>query len=525
MLIYALLGTSNYLSVGPVAVTSIILMTGISVLAEPFSEDFINLLLITGLITGVIQVLLGIFRMGFLTNLISQPVISGFISAAAIIIIISQISNSLGIQIPRKLSAIEAIGYTFQHIKSTHLITFSITAFAITFLLVFRKINKKLPAALLLIMLFIGLSYFLDLKSYGVTIIGTIPSGFPEFAIPNFNFETIKKLIPTATTLTLIGYIGSVGIGKSFEMKYRNYKVLPNRELIALGFAKIAGTFFQGNLVSGSYSRSAINEDAGAKTLLSSVVVAIIIVFSLLYLTPLLYYLPKAVLAAIILVSVLSLIKTKEAIQYFNIRLDDFLVMLVTFLVSLVFTISTGILVGTLLSFAIFQYKSANPHVAELVKLPNTNYYRNINRFPEGEQVNDYSILRFDDQLYFGNASYFKEVIFAHIDKKEPKPKFIILHANNIHNIDSSGIYALEDIQEELTKKEITILFSGLIGPVRDILIRADFFSKDHASKQFMNISDAVNYANTQQDNNPETSSLITQHNDRRFISFRKRKR
>ncbi len=499
-------------------------MTGISVLAEPFSEEFINLLLITGLMTGLIQIVLGIFRMGFLTNLISQPVISGFISAAAIIIIISQISNSLGIKIPRKLSAFNAIGYTIQHINETHIITFGITAFSIAFLLLFRRINKKLPAALLLIILFISLSYFLDLKSYGVTIIGDIPSGFPEFSIPNFNFETIKKLIPAATTLTLIGYIGSVGIAKSFEMKYRNYKVFPNRELIALGIAKVVGTFFQGNLVSGSYSRSAINEDAGAKTLLSSIVVAIIIIFSLLYLTPLLFFLPKAILAAIILVSVLSLIKTKEAIQYFNIRIDDFIVMFVTFSTSLIFNISTGILVGTLLSFAIFQYKSATPHVAELVKLPNTNYYRNIKRFPEGESVSEYSILRFDDQLYFGNASYFKEIIFGHLEKKEKKPKFIILHANNIHSIDSTGIYALEDLQEELTKKEITILFSGLIGPVRDILIRADFFSSDHASKQFMNISDAVNYANTQQDNTPETSSLITQHNTRKLIFFLRKK-
>ncbi len=498
-------------------------MTGIGALAEPFSQEFISLLLITGLMTGIIQIILGLCKMGFLTNLISQPVISGFISAAAIIIIISQVSNSLGIKIPRKLSAFEAVSYTITHISETNLYTFGITALSIVFLMIFRKINKKIPAALFLIIIFIAVSYFFKLENYGVSIIGKIPSGFPKFSIPEFDFETAKKLIPAATTLTLIGYIGSVGIGKSFEMKHRNYKVLPNRELIALGFAKVAGTFFQGNLVSGSYSRSAINEDAGAKTLLSSVVVAIIITISLLYLTPLLYYLPKATLAAIILVSVLSLIKTKEAIQYFNIRIDDFLVMIVTFLVALIFNISTGILVGTLLSFAIFQYKSATPHVAELVKLPNTNYYRNINRFPEGERVTAYSILRFDDQLYFGNASYFKEVIFEHLEKLNYCPRFIILHASNMHNIDSSGIYALEEVQQELSKKEITILFSGLIGPVRDILVRADFFHSDYASKQFMNISDAVHYALTLEDSTEKTSSFVTQFNTRkiRFIAIR----
>ncbi len=506
------------------AVTSIILMTGISALAEPFSAEFTSLLLITGLMTGIIQIVLGIFRMGFLTNLISQPVISGFISAAAIIIIISQISNSLGIKIPRELSAFDAISYTINNLSKTNLITFSITTFSVIFLLLFRKINKRIPAALFLIIIFITLSYFFNLEKYDVSIIGEIPSGFPNFSIPDFNFETIKNLIPAATTLTLIGYIGSVGIGKSFEMKHRDYKVQPNRELIALGLAKVIGTFFQGNLVSGSYSRSAINEDAGAKTLLSSIVVAIIITFSLLYLTPLLYYLPKAILAAIILVSVLSLIKTKEAIQYFNIRIDDFIVMIVTFGISLLFNISTGILIGTLLSFAIFQYKSATPHVAELVKLPNTDYYRNIKRFPNGEFVPEYSILRFDDQLYFGNANYFKDVIFEHLEKRDQKPNFMILHANNIHNIDSSGIYALENTQEELTKKGITILFSGLIGPVRDILIRADFFNSDHSSRQFMNISDAVNFAIRQQENSPETSSLIAQHNTRKLPSFLRKK-
>lgn len=522
LFIYACLGTSQHLSIGPVAVTSILLMAGVSQLATPFSSEFVTLVLIVGFAVGVIQIIMGLLKLGFLVNVLAQPVISGFISAAAIIIIVSQFKSGFGIPIPTGISTFESITFLVSHILESHLLTMLITIISVLFMLVFRNWKKSFPSALVLIVLFTGLSYFFDFESKGVAIIGEIPDGLPSLYMPHFDWVTIKSLVPTIFTLTIIGYLGSIGIAKSFQMKHRNYDVNPNKELIALGFAKVVGTFFQGNLASGSYSRSAINEDAGAKTTISALSTVLVVLLSLLFLTPLLFYLPKPVLAAIILVSVFSLIKIKEARRYLNIRVDDFIIMLVTFLVTILISIETGILSGVLLSFIFLQYKSSKPHIAELVKIPETNYYRNLKRFPNGFESKNYLILRFDDQLYFGNADYFKESIYGLLEKRQLLPSYLIIHAANIHNIDSSGLHILEDLYKELSDKGVEILFTAMIGPVRDVLMRSGFMSQLGKAHQFMSITDAVNYINTKEVKTTQFQNHVMQYNARRFVFLNK---
>ena len=522
LFIYACLGTSKHLSIGPVAVTSILLMAGISQLETPFSSEFLGLVLLVGFLVGVIQVLMGFFKLGFLVNVLAQPVISGFISAAAIIIIVSQFKSGFGIPMPSGVSTFESIAFLVLNLFESHLPTVLITVFSVIFMLFLRSWKKKFPSALVLIIMFTALSYLFDFEDQGIAIIGEIPNGLPSLYLPKFSWETIKKLVPTIFTLTIIGYLGSIGIAKSFQMKHRNYEVNPNKELIALGFAKIIGTFFQGNLASGSYSRSAINEDAGAKTSISAIITAFIILISLLFLTPLLYYLPKPVLASIILVSVFSLIKVSEARRYLNIRVDDFIVMMITFFITLLISIETGILAGVLLSFVFLQYQSSKPHIAELVKIPDTNYYRNLNRFPNGIENENYLILRFDDRLYFGNADYFKESIYKLLEKRKQKPKYLIIHATNIHNIDSSGLHMLEDLYRELGEKHVEILFSAMIGPVRDVLMRSGFMNQLGKAHQFMSIADAVNYIDESKDKTAQFQNHVMQYNERRFVFFKK---
>jgi len=233
----------------------------------------------------------------------------------------------------------------------------------------------------------------------------------------------------------------------------------------------------------------------------------------LLFLTPLLYYLPKAVLAAIILVSVLSLIKIKEAIVYAKVKIDDFIIMIITFLVSLVVNIEMGILTGVLLSFVLLQYRSATPHIAELVKIKGTEYYRNINRFSQGVQDEQYVIIRFDDQLYFGNATYFKESIYSILNKREKKPSYIILHATNIHSIDSTGLFYLESLNKELQEIGVELLFSATIGPVRDTLLRSSSEDAKGFEKQFMSIKDAVKYIKEYDVKEDAGRALSLQHN------------
>lgn len=513
LIIYAILGTSRHLSIGPVAITSILISTGVSQLATPFTEYFIELVLLLGLLVGVIQVILGLLKIGFLVNVISQPVISGLISAAAFIIIISQLKSGFGIEMPSSDSVFGSLNYFFNHISESNLATVFICLISIFILLLFKRLPTNFPIAIVLIAGFTSFSYFFDFKNYDIAIVENIPRGLPKFYVPNFNWQIIKQLLPTVFTLTIIGYVGSIGIAKSFQMKYRNYEVNANKEFIALGFAKIIGTFFQGNLASGSYSRSAINDEAGAKTNVSAFFTVLLILMTLLFLTPLLYYLPKAVLAAIILVSVLSLIKVKEAIKYAKVKIDDFVIMIITFLVSLMVNIETGILTGVLLSFVLLQYRSATPHIAELVKIEGTEYYRNIDRFSKGIQKEQYVIIRFDDQLYFGNATYFKESIHSILNKREKRPSYLILHATNIHSIDSTGLYYLESLNKELQEIGIELLFSATIGPVRDILMRSGNDGSMEFEKQFMSIKDAVKYIEEYDLKKDTGASLSLQHN------------
>ena len=522
ILIYAIFGTSPHLNIGPVAITSIILMAGISKLAPPFSESYIYFVLATGCITGIVQVFLGLLKMGFITQIMSEPVISGFISAAAIVIILSQLGSGFGLEVPKGITPIEVIIYFFNHLHEVHLLTAILTILSVSVLLISKKIKPNFPMPLVLIITMTILSYALNFKKLGVDILGKIPKGLPQLQTFELSINTLEQIAPTVFTLVIIGYMGSIGIAKSFEMKHQTYKINPNKELIALGLAKIFGTFFQGNLASGSYSRSAINEAAGATTKISGVISAGVIALTLLFLTPLIYYLPKPSLAAIILTSVFSLLKIKEAKRYLQVQTSELLVMLLTFIIALGINIEYGILTGVLLSLILFQYRSSKPHVAELIKIPNTNYYRNHNRFPEGTPHKDFIILRFDDQLYFGNSDYFKENIYSYIEKREKTPKYVILQASNIHHLDSTGLSTLENVHRDLKSKNIQMLFCGVIGPVRDVISRSGFLNTSNKKHHFMNLQDAILFTEKEYVNNSKNSSsqqgLISQYNRRKWL-------
>ncbi|WP_219010523.1 SulP family inorganic anion transporter [Aquimarina litoralis] len=494
LVIYAFFGTSRQLSIGPVAVTAILVMSGVSQIATPFTDEFTNLVVFSGLLIGLLQIILSLLQMGFLVNLISQPVISGFISAAAIIIIISQLGESLGIEIPSFDYVHQTLWYTIQHIYSLNWITFAMCLGAITVMLVLKKWKKSFPGALFVLVVTTIITIVFDLKSLGLSVIEDVPKGLPSFNVPEMSYENMIALIPSVLTVTFIGYVGSIGIAKSLEMKNRDHIVRPNQELLALGIAKVLGAFFQAIPSSGSYSRSAINDEAGGKTTISSIITAIMVVISLLFLTSFFYYIPKAVLAAIILVSVFGLINITEAKYLLKLRRREFIVMFITFIGTLVFGVEKGIFIGVILSYIFLQYYSSRPHIAELVNIPNTNYYRNIKRFPDAKRSSKYLIIRFDDQLYFANTSYFKEALRSQIDKREKLPEFLILDSTNIHDIDSTGLHVLEDVHRYLEDLGVQLLISGTIGPVRDFLKRSGFTDTLGGQHNFLNIEDAVKY-------------------------------
>ena len=318
LFLYAILGTSRQMSIGPVAISALLVLAGVSQIAEPFSEEYVGYVLLTGFLIGLLQVALGLLRLGFLVNFISHPVIIGFTSAAAIIIALSQFKDAFGFPIPRFESNLETLQYAMMNLSHIHWITVGFCFGGIILILLLKKINKKIPAALIIVILGTLITYLLGAEKLQVEIIKEVPKGLPAFKLPSLTLDKVSALLPTVFTVTLIGIVESIGIAKLLQAKHSNYNVDPDQELLALGASKIGGSFFQAIPTSGSFTRSAVNNESGAQTTVASVITAILIGMVLLFLTPLFYYLPKAILAGIILLSVKSLFEWKEAMGVYG---------------------------------------------------------------------------------------------------------------------------------------------------------------------------------------------------------------
>ncbi len=492
LFLYALLGSSRQLSIGPVAISALLVLAGVSRLAEPGSPEYISLVITTGLLIGIVQFILSILRMGFLVNFISHPVIAGFTSAAAIIIVISQLKDFLGIFVPHFSHPFETLYYIFEHITQTNGLTVLICISSIIAIFTFKKINRKIPGPLIVVVISIFLSWFFEFKLYDVSIIEKVPEGLPIFVMPQLDLTTIQKLIPTVLMVTVIGVVESIGIAKTLEAKHKDYVVNPNQELLALGISKIGGSFFQALPTSGSFTRSAVNNDAGAKTTVASLITASLITLTLLFLTPLFYYLPKATLAAIVLLAVVNLFDYKEALHLWKTDRSDLLMMGITFIATLLFGIAEGVFIGVLLSVGYILYRSTKPAVKIIGNVEGTTYYRDQDRFDVSYPTNDMLIVRFDSQLYFGNAAFFKEAILEHIDEYESKVRYLFLDAKSIYDIDSSGLHALESLYTTLQERDIQLYIAGAIGRFRDMVIKSGLREKIGNEHLFLYLHDAV---------------------------------
>lgn len=490
LLIYALLGTSRQMSIGPVAVSSLLVLAGVGQLAEPGSADYVSYVVMAGLLIGIGQAALGVFRLGFLVNFLSQPVLAGFTTAAAIVIAVSQLKDFLGFYIPRFSKSYETFFYAMNHLAETNWISVVMCLSAMGLILLLKKINNNLPGALIVVILGTLVVWFFRLDEYGLGIIKTVPEGLPAFEMPLLEMGRIQALLPTILTVTIIGIVESMSIAKVMEAKNQNYTIRPNQELIAIGAAKIGGAFFQSIPTSGSFTRSAINNDAGAKSGIASLVTMLLIVLTLLFLTPLFYYLPKAVLAAIILLAVKGLFEYKEAIYLWKNHRQDFVMMVLTFVVTLGLGIKIGVAAGVLLSLLAVLYRTSKPHVAILGQLPDSTTYRNLERFPAAKTKEDVVILRFDEQLYFGNATYFKDIIKRKVAEKNPR--LFLLDGSAINDIDGSGLHALEEIHGYLKSRGILFHVSGLLGPVRDRVASAGLVELIGEECFFQRVHDAV---------------------------------
>jgi SulP family sulfate permease len=386
------------------------------------------------------------------------------------------------------LNAIDKLG-------ETNLVDLAIGVLGILLIVAFKKWSKKIPSILLVVIFGILAVYFLNLEDYGVKIVGTIPTGLPSFQIPDISLENALNIWPIALTLALVGYLETISIGKALEEKEGVETIDSNQELVALGASNIVGSFFQSYGATASFSRSAINFESGVKTNLAAIFAVILVVLTLLFLTPLFYYLPNAVLASIIMVSVFKLIDFSYAKNLWKNRKDELVVLVVTFLITLFIGIPHGILIGVLFSLLLMVYRTSNPHFAVVGNIQGSEYYKNIKRF--GDEVivrEDLLIVRFDAQLYFGNAGFFKRELFKQINSKGDALKGVILNAEAINYIDSSAAQMLKQVIKEIHDRDLQFYIAGAIGPTRDIIFSSGIIEELRKEYLFVKTKEAVAY-------------------------------
>lgn len=475
LLIYPMFGTSRQLAFGVIAIDMLIVSAGVSLITTSGSENYLMLVLLLTIMVGVIQLLMSVFRLGFIVNLLSKPVILGFTAAAPIIISLSQIDNLLGLQIQHAPNIYATLDAYWNNIWNLNLVETIIGGGSILVLLAFKRYYKKAPKALIVILASGITVWAIQPASFSINVIGSVPGGLPSFSVPDFQFNDLRRLLPTAITLALVQFMTVISLGKTFGFKH-GYSVRANNELFALGSANILGGLFQGVPSSGSYSRSAINDEIGAKTPLSNVFAALVVIITLLFLTPLLYFIPMPALAAIIIVAALGLIDIEQLKETFITKERDGFIALFTFVTVLVIGIQEGILLGIAASLFDNLIRNSRPNLAVLGRVKGDRIYRDIAHFPTAHEIEGILVVRVDASFSFNNAEYMKRFI---LDKSDDKPiTSVVVDGQSINDMDTTAIETLEMMIKDLNNSGIELYFAGLKRPVRAVMIRSGLARK-----------------------------------------------
>ncbi|KAA3610758.1 MAG: solute carrier 26 family protein [Calditrichaeota bacterium] len=493
LITYTIFGSSRHLSVGPVAIDSLLVASGVGMIAHTGTEHFIMLAGLTAILVGIIQYTVGTLRLGFTVNFLSTPVISGFTSAAALIIATSQLKHILGLSIPLSTYIYTNLSNIIQNFSMINSSTLILGLSSIFFLVTIKKYLPAVPGALAVVILSTVTVWFFDLDQHGILIVGDVPGGLPTFTIPEFDPTIIQQLIPISLTIGLMSFMEAIAVGKKFAAKH-NYTIDANLELKSVGLSNVSSGLFGGYPMAGSFSRTAVNSESGAKTQVSSLVNALIIALTLLFLTPLFYYMPTAVLAAIIIVAVSGLFDLNEPKRLYKVKKSDFYVLLFSFLATLFLGVQYGIFVGIAASLVMILRRISNPHIAKMGQVPGTETLRNFDRDKHAEEIEGLFIFRIDASLYFANVAFLKDLIETNTLSCERKIKAVIFDASSVNEIDSSADTGLHDIADTLKKRGIELYLTNVKGPVRDMLKLSGFQEKLGKDHFFLNKKEAVQH-------------------------------
>jgi SulP family sulfate permease len=514
LVVYALLGTSRQLAVGPVAMVSLLVAAGVAPLAGGDPERYVALALLLALMVGLLQLGMGLLRFGFLTNFLSHPVLAGFTSAAALIIGASQLRHLLGVDLPSSNHVLQVVGGLMAGWRGVHLPTLALGVGSIGLLVALRRWRPALPGALLLVAVTTPLVALGGLQEMGVRVVGEIPGGLPLPVLPFggagggagvgmgagaegaaglagiVDLSAAWALLPAALTIALVGFMESIAVAKVYATRHR-YGLDANRELVALGMANVVGAFFRAFPTTGGFSRTAVNDQAGARTTVATLVAAGIIGLTLLFLTGLFRSLPNAALAAIVMVAVANLVNWKEAVHLWRSDRRDLALMGVTFAATLFVGIEEGIVVGVLASLAALVYENSRPHVAVCGKLPGSETWLNVRHHPEARQAEGVVVFRIDAGLTFANAEFVRERIQL-VAASHPPPRDLVLDFRAVNGVDSTALHQLGEILDDLAQHQIEPWFAGVTWPVMERLRRVGLHTRVGPERFHFEVSAAV---------------------------------
>lgn len=484
---YAIFGTSRALAVGPVAVVSLMTAASVGNMALQGTAEYALAAITLAFLSGIILLVMGLFRLGFLANFLSHPVIAGFITASGILIATSQLKHILGVPASGH-TLLETIGSILSHLGQVNVITLVIGVSATAFLFWVRKglkpflIGKGLtprmadiaakagPVAAVVVTTLVSFAF--GLADFGVKIVGDVPRGLPPLTLPVFSGEVWSQLFGAAVLISIIGFVESVSVAQTLAAK-RRQRIVPDQELIGLGASNIAAAISGGYPVTGGFARSVVNFDAGAETPAAGAFTAIGIAFAALFLTPLLYFLPIATLAATIIVAVMSLVDFSILRGTWAYSKADFAAVLATIMLTLGFGVETGVSAGVILSIGLHLYKTSRPHIAEVGLVPGSEHFRNIKRHEVLTSPHVVTI-RVDESLYFANARFLEDYIYDRVADCD-EIKHIVLMCPAVNEIDHSALESLEAINLRLKDLGISLHLSEVKGPVMDRLQKSHF--------------------------------------------------
>jgi len=492
VMVAALWGSSKQLGTGPVAVVSLLTAVAVgtalqsqlpsigvdsidAMTQEQLIEFYVPLAVMLALLVGLFQLSLGVLKLGVVVNFLSHPVIVGFTNAAAMVIGLSQLNKIFGVGKGRSDFFLGDIWGVLQQVGDTHWQTLAMGVLAFVIMMGTKKFFPKLPGVLLAVVITTVLSVVLGYQGMGGAVVGEIPQGLPTITAPSINLEVLGILFTSAIVISLVGFMEAISIAKAMAAKTKD-KVDPNQELIGQGLGNIVGSFSMSYPASGSFSRSAVNLNAGARTGMSSVLTAVLVLITLLFLTPLLYHLPKAVLAAVIMMAVIGLINFRAFKHAWIANKHDGVASVVTFVATLGFAphLDKGIMIGALLALGLYLYSTMKPRVAILGRYADgTLRDIGVHDLPQDKRI---IVLRFDGSLYFANVSYFEEAILEALCER-PDVRYMLVVSDAINTLDASGEEMLHQLVSRLKENHITLVFSGLKRQIHQVMHRTGLFA------------------------------------------------